>query len=145
MLYFWNLDSLCRVAWQERQGLQSTKPLLNVHAYWTEWSVPPLTVTLSPDDPLGVKMKWRIGNSYLSIKRVAGLLNKAYSLFILRHQNFLINCVGVSLYYHLNWKTYASSSSLQHWYFCTKGRVTQHWWVLESLSLCTRNVAISVM
>ena len=30
-----NLDPQCRAAWQERQGLQRTKPLLNVYAHWT--------------------------------------------------------------------------------------------------------------
>ena len=30
-----NLDPQCHAAWQERQGLQRTKPLLNIHAHWT--------------------------------------------------------------------------------------------------------------
>ena len=35
VLQFYNLDPQCHVAWQERQGLQSIKPLLNVHTYLT--------------------------------------------------------------------------------------------------------------
>ena len=38
----------------------------------------------------------------MSITRVAGLLGKVYNAPKLRHQNFLINYVGVSVYHHLN-------------------------------------------
>ena len=39
--------------------------------------------------------------SCLPITRAARLLNKACNLLKLRHQNFLINCLGVSVYHHL--------------------------------------------
>ena len=38
----------------------------------------------------------------MSITRAAGLLDKVYDLLKLRHQNFLINYMGVSVYHHLN-------------------------------------------
>ena len=61
-----------------------------------------LDSTLSPDDPLAVKRSAMWENGCLSIKRAAGLLDKAYNLLNLRQQNFLINYVAVSIYHHLN-------------------------------------------
>ena len=39
---------------------------------------------------------------YLSQEHLHGLLNKAYNLLKLKLQNFLSNCMGISVYYHLN-------------------------------------------
>ena len=47
VLPFYNLNPQCYVAWQERQGLQSTKPLLNIHTYWVACNVPHSTIALS--------------------------------------------------------------------------------------------------
>ena len=64
-------------------------------------NVPPSMVTILSDGPLEVKMKSSMENSCLSIPRAAGLLDKVYNPLKLRHQNFLINYVGVSVYCHL--------------------------------------------
>ena len=60
-------------------------------------------VTLTPDGPLVVIMKYymELENSCLYITRAARLLDKAYNSLKSRPQNFLINCVGMSVFCHL--------------------------------------------
>ena len=64
-------------------------PLLNVHAYWTAWRVPPTMVTLSPDDSLVVKWSAIRVNSCLSQEQVG------YSTKFINHlrcQNLCTKC-----------------------------------------------------
>ena len=120
------MDPQCHAAWQERQGLQGTSPLLDVRAYWTAWNVPPSTVNLSPNGPIAVKMKCSMENSCLSITKAARLFDKIYNSLKSKTQNFLINYVGVSVYRHLNCKTLAVTN------WCTK---TMETFILNHLQL----------
>ena len=96
-LYFWNLDPQCHAAWEDREGIQSTKPLPNVHVYWTALNAPPLTVTLYPM----ISQWWKQNTVWvfdsLSITRAAGLLDKDYNSLKLRCWNFLIISLTVSI------------------------------------------------
>ena len=62
---------------------------------------PSIMVTLSPYGPIAIKLKPAWEDSCLSITRAAGLLDKVYNSLKSKPQNFLINCVGVSVYCNL--------------------------------------------
>ena len=74
-----NLDPQWYATWQERQDLQSTKPLVNVYVYWNARNVSPLMMNPSPDDLLTVNISTVWKNRCLFITRTARLLSEVYN------------------------------------------------------------------